>query len=150
MLRLRGTLPQVAVAATEKSIALSVLPFFDFSGFFPSKRLDITNTKDSWSLPDQKKLKGRSLQWILAAKLQTADLNFAVEFWVDFLLLAFFCKENPKGYQNGWCSKRQVFRYLRLDILVSACFGTRLAVCLAAKKRGVKTEGDQNSKFSSF
>ena len=40
--------------------------------------------------------KARSLQCDLAAKLPNSDLNFAVDFWVDFILMFFPGRKAPK------------------------------------------------------
>ena len=51
--------------------------------------------------------------WILAAKLLNSDLNFAVDFWVDFLLLFFPRKKAqnnppkiPRKIHPGLCSEK--------------------------------------------
>ena len=68
----------------------------------------------------------------------------------DFCALSCQFQENPKGYQNGWFSKWQVFFTLELGILVPVHLGTRLDVSLfRSTQRGIKTDG-YNDKFFEF
>ena len=59
-------------------------------------------------------------------------------------------QEHPKGYQNGWVSKRQVLGILTLGIWVPIYFGTHLGVSFSSTQRGLKTDGLENGKFSEF
>ena len=73
-------------------------------------------------------LKARNLAvWILAAKVPDADLNFAVDLWVDFFLLFLPRKKGPKKSTKkipreihpGLCSEKIPLGFLQKPFLDS-------------------------------
>ena len=76
------------------------------------------------------KTQGRILAvWILAAKLPNSDLNFAVDFWVDFFLLFVLQRKRPpKIHQKiprkihpGLCSEKFPSDFCRSLFLTKTC-----------------------------
>ena len=60
----------------------------------------------------------------------------------------FSSQQSPKGYQNGWVSKWQVFLFLSGARLCWYPF--RLGASFRGTQRFIKTDGHQNGKFFQF